>query len=137
MKIWTKSHTETLRYHYKIMARYPFSHRIHFTVTPKGKQVMLLHFSQLLKNSFSTCKYIYAIVFNYEVLEAGVHHVHGIIYADSKTGLYPYFDAQNLTLLCSMGGLKGWIKYFKKDKGKTHIRVNSEFIENTLLPNYI
>ncbi len=68
----------------------------------------------------AVCPDIHSVIYNYEVSDQGVHHIHGIMLYRRGYSLEPYFKQGNLTLLSSKGGVNGWIKYMTKDKGKTY-----------------
>lgn len=117
---WRLQHTNVLKRVYALMSQHPFSSRNHFTITPIGPQVSHALLRIRFNNALTQAQTIYSVLYNYEVSEQGVNHIHGIMLHDKRVGLESYFKQQQLTLLSSSGGLNGWIKYMCKDKGKTY-----------------
>ncbi len=116
---WRKQHTEILQRYYALMSEHPFSAVSHFTVTPTGNQVCKSALTARFHNTLTQCKTIRSVLYNYELSDAGVNHIHGIMLYDCKWAISPYFTQNQLVLLNATGGRQGWIKYMAKDKGKT------------------
>ncbi len=129
MKRWNKQHTDVYKRYFRIRSEYPFSNVSHFTVTPKGNKVSLETLKSRINNVFSTTPIIYAMMYNHEVSDQGVFHVHGFIFSPHGWNLTPYFNNHELSFLVKKGGTKGWIRYFLKEKGKTIVRRRNVPIE--------
>lgn len=128
---WRTQHTLILKRYYTLKSLHPFAKQYHFTVTPKGNKVPKNSLRARFNNTLVQNPYIYSVIYNYEVSEQGVHHIHGIMLAAEDKHIRPTFDANELSFIHSQGGLKGWIKYMTKDKGKTHSKNRNEpLIEN-------
>lgn len=130
---WKKQHTDILKRYYMLKSLHPFATVNHFTVTPKGNQISKELLRTRFNNTLRQCTHIYSVLYNYEISEAGVHHIHGILLSLNNFSIDNYFERNALTILSSIGGLKGWIKYMTKDKGKTHSKNRTE----PIIQNYL
>ncbi len=134
MKRWNLAHTNVYKRYFMLRSRFPFAAVTHFTATPVGNQICMETLKIRISNSFYAADTCYALIYNYETSEAGVHHVHGFMYRHHNTSLTDLFKQNNLVLLESQGGVKGWIKYILKDKGKTYVRTKAGVL---LQQNYL